>query len=78
MCAQIHPHRPTQQENYARDDAACIARVKAVYEELNLRDVFAKYEDDAYNKIQALIKQTHAVPQKVFTLFLEKIFKRKL
>jgi farnesyl diphosphate synthase len=33
--------RGPRQDNYARKEPACVARVKAVYEELGLRQVFA-------------------------------------
>jgi farnesyl diphosphate synthase len=70
--------RKILEDNYAKDDAACVARVKAVYEQLNLREVFARYEDDAFVKLQALISKSTAVPPTVFKMFLDKIFKRKL
>jgi farnesyl diphosphate synthase len=70
-------------ENYGRKDSACEARVKALYEELGLRTIYAKYEEEAYQKLTTLIKtipennvEGQLKPQ-VFTSFLNKIYKRQ-
>ncbi|KAK2121249.1 hypothetical protein P7K49_002635 [Saguinus oedipus] len=40
-------------ENYGQKEAEKVARVKALYEELDLPAVFSKYEEDSYNHIMA-------------------------
>lgn len=69
--------------NYGRKDAQAEARVKALYEELGLRERFAKYEEEAYQRITGLIKTIperakgeEGLKREVFTSFLNKIYKR--
>jgi farnesyl diphosphate synthase len=73
-------------DNYGQKDAEKEARVKAVYEQLGLREKYAKYEEAAYTRITALIATIPEVPEgttnnpaikrEVFTSFLEKIYRR--
>ncbi|KIY45268.1 farnesyl-diphosphate synthase [Fistulina hepatica ATCC 64428] len=64
-------------ENYGRKDAQCEARVKALYEELKLADVYAEYEKDVTGKIRALVDQIDELKDRlkkdVFLVFLGKI-----
>ena len=41
--------------NYGRKDSECEARCKTVFKELGLPARYAKYEEDAYARINALI-----------------------
>ena len=71
--------------NYGRKDSEAEARVKAVFDKIGVKEQYAKYEADAYARINALID---AVPEvesptgdavlrrSVFRVFLEKIYKR--
>ncbi|KAI0759525.1 isoprenoid synthase domain-containing protein [Trametes elegans] len=79
--------RKVLDESYGRKDPEAEARVKALYEELGIRDKYAKYEQDAYQRISALIDsipEQPAVPpgggavlrREVFKAFLDKIYKR--
>ncbi|XP_039125734.1 farnesyl pyrophosphate synthase-like [Dioscorea cayenensis subsp. rotundata] len=65
-------------ENYGKKDAACVAKVKALYKELNLQTVFSEYESKSYEK---LILNIEAEPskavQEVLKSFLHKIYKRQ-
>ncbi|KAK9734962.1 hypothetical protein RND81_04G174300 [Saponaria officinalis] len=65
-------------ENYGKEDSACVARVKELYNELNLQDVFKEYENQSYEK---LINSIEAHPSKavqaVLKSFLAKIYKRQ-
>lgn len=70
--------RALLEANYGRNDPKCVAAVKALYLELKLPEVFARYEDDAYKQLQAAIARSTAVPAAVFQMFLSKIFKRKM
>jgi farnesyl diphosphate synthase len=72
------PYRaPVWQQNYARKDDACVARVKALYAELNLEQVYKDYEEESYARLLQLIKD-HAgsLPTAIFTDFAAKIYKR--
>ncbi|CAH9137119.1 unnamed protein product [Cuscuta epithymum] len=65
-------------ENYGNGDPACIAKIKALYNDLKLQDVFTEYESNSYEK---LIRSIDAHPseavQAVLRSFLSKIYKRQ-
>ena len=66
-------------ENYGRKDKEKEAKVKAVYEELDLKKVYEKFEDNRVAKIRAMIAkvdETEGLKKKVFESFLGKIYKR--
>ncbi|KAI0631905.1 farnesyl-diphosphate synthase [Trametes polyzona] len=79
--------RKVLDENYGRKDPQAEARVKALYEELGIRDRYAEYEENAYKRILALIEKIPEKPQpkagevvlrrEVFKVFLDKIYKRQ-
>jgi len=50
--------------------------IKKLYNELNLEDLYHKYEQQAYDEIMALKPTVDEVPWEVFEVFLKKIFKR--
>ncbi|XP_043693582.1 farnesyl pyrophosphate synthase 1 [Telopea speciosissima] len=65
-------------ENYGKADLDCVARVKALYKDLDLQGAFAEYESSSYEK---LISSIEAHPSKsvqaVLKSFLGKIYKRQ-
>ncbi|XP_078168255.1 farnesyl pyrophosphate synthase 2-like [Carex rostrata] len=65
-------------ENYGKTDAECVAKVKALYKDLSLENVFGEYESASYEK---LIGSIEAEPskevQEVLKSFLHKIYKRQ-
>ncbi|KAE9456568.1 hypothetical protein C3L33_11498, partial [Rhododendron williamsianum] len=65
-------------EIYGKDDPACVAKVKEIYNTLNLQGVFEEYESKSYEK---LINTIEAHPSKavqaVLKSFLGKIYKRQ-
>ena len=69
-------------ENYGRKDKECEAKVKALYEELNIRGIYAEYEAKVYSQLNELIDSIPeggegTVKKEVFTSFLSKIYKRQ-
>ena len=56
----------------SRDEKA----IKELYVDLNLEDLYQKYEQAAYDEIMALKPTVTEVPWEVFEVFLKKIFKR--
>jgi len=65
------------QANYAQHSSACVQRVKTVYQELDLRDVYVKYEDDSYSSLVQLIDSlTGTLPRDMFIAYARKIYKR--
>ena len=64
------------EENYGKDDPACIARVKSVFGELALQEAFAAYEAHMYAEITAAIEDVVEMPKEIFSSLLAKIYKR--
>ncbi|CAH1785976.1 unnamed protein product [Owenia fusiformis] len=65
-------------ENYAKDDPANVAKVKTVYNELNLKQVYADFEEESYSElIKTIEQQSGDLPQQMFLDLAEKIYKRK-
>lgn len=70
--------RQILQENYGEKEAEKVARVKALYEELNLQAVFTQYEEDSYSRLMGLIEQhSPPLPPAIFLRLAHKIYKRK-
>ncbi|CAO1945680.1 unnamed protein product [Urochloa humidicola] len=64
-------------ENYGKPDPACVAKVKDLYRELNLEEVFYEYERESYNKMIVDIEaHPNKAIQSVLKSFLHKIHKR--
>ncbi|XP_038991414.1 farnesyl pyrophosphate synthase 1-like [Hibiscus syriacus] len=65
-------------ENYGKPDPANIAKVKALYSELNLKGVFEEYESTSYEKLVTSIDgHPSKAVQAVLKSFLIKIYKRQ-
>ncbi|CAK9163497.1 unnamed protein product [Ilex paraguariensis] len=65
-------------ENYGKQDPACVAKVKELYETLNLQDVFADYESKSYEKLIKFIEaHSSTAVQAVLKSFLAKIYQRQ-
>ncbi|XP_077012504.1 farnesyl pyrophosphate synthase isoform X2 [Tamandua tetradactyla] len=70
--------RQILQENYGQKEAEKVARVKALYEELELPAVFTQYEQDSYSRLLGLIEQhSEPLPPTIFLGLAHKIYKRK-
>ncbi|EDQ91435.1 uncharacterized protein MONBRDRAFT_6210 [Monosiga brevicollis MX1] len=70
--------RKILEDNYARKDAACEARVKELYKELNLEKVYKDYEEQHYHKLMGMIdEKAGQLPKAIFTDFAAKIYKRQ-
>ncbi|KAF4610428.1 hypothetical protein D9613_007036 [Agrocybe pediades] len=67
-------------ENYGRKDAEKEKVVKALFEELKIRDVYAEYEEKVVGELRQKIDEIVEVPgglkKEVFNSFLGKIYKR--
>ncbi|KAL9259070.1 Farnesyl pyrophosphate synthase 1-like protein [Drosera capensis] len=65
-------------DNYGKDDAACDAKVKELYKELNLEGVFTVYESETYERLNKAIEAHPSKSvQEVLRKFLGKIYKRQ-
>ncbi|CAK9148890.1 unnamed protein product [Ilex paraguariensis] len=73
-----YPGKALSQENYGKQDPACVAKVKELYETLNLQDVFADYESKSYEKLIKFIEaHSSTAVQAVLKSFLAKIYQRQ-
>ena len=62
------------QEDKSKKDSS---KVKKLYHELNLKQVFKDYEEESYKNIVELISQKSGnLPEGLFLEFVEKIYKR--
>ncbi|XP_037667684.1 farnesyl pyrophosphate synthase isoform X2 [Choloepus didactylus] len=70
--------RQILQENYGQKEAEKVARVKALYEEMELPAAFTQYEEDSYSRLLGLIEQySEPLPPAIFLGLAHKIYKRK-
>ncbi|KAJ7711277.1 farnesyl-diphosphate synthase [Mycena metata] len=83
LAACTPAQRAVLDANYGRKDAEAEARVKAVFEEVGVREKYAAYEAEVYARLVAMIE---AIPEgegrgtlrrEIFTSFLKKIYKRQ-
>lgn len=65
-------------DNYGQWDDAKVAKIKDLYKELKLKEMFDEYEEESYKEQMELIKKLEGVPPSVLETFLAKIYKRKL
>ncbi|KAJ5153196.1 uncharacterized protein N7482_009674 [Penicillium canariense] len=67
------------EENYGRKEAAHERKIKDLYDELKLDEVYAQYEDAKVAEIRQMIDdvdESEGLKKSVFTEFLRKIYKR--
>lgn len=67
-------------ENYGRKDAEKEKKIKEIFEELRIRDVYAKYEEETVanlrQKIAEIVEVESGLKREIFESFLAKIYKR--
>ena len=71
--------RKQLQDNYGVHSTEAVARVKAIYDELNIEEQYRQYEDFTFNEICQLIEEStlsSKLPKNIFYGFLSKIHKR--
>ncbi|XP_048728933.1 farnesyl pyrophosphate synthase-like [Ostrea edulis] len=65
------------EENYADTNPKKVQRVKDLYRELELKDLYHEYEEESYKELIALIENHRgSLPESVFLTFAKKIYKR--
>ncbi|XP_075418981.1 farnesyl pyrophosphate synthase isoform X2 [Tenrec ecaudatus] len=75
--ASPEQHRVLQ-ENYGQKEAEKVARVKALYEELELPAVFREYEEASFSSLRSLIEQySGPLPPSIFQGLAHRIYKRQ-
>jgi farnesyl diphosphate synthase len=68
--------RKVLEQNYGQHDALKVDVVKRLFEEMDLKKVFAVYEEKSYTDIQRLLDGMTEIPREVFEFLLRKIYKR--
>jgi farnesyl diphosphate synthase len=71
--------RKVLEQNYGRKDSACEAKIKELYNELKLEDVYKAYEEKRVGEIREMINtidESEGLKKGVFEEFLGKIYKR--
>ena len=66
------------EKHYGRDNAADVAVVKKIYNEIGIAKIYKDYEEQSYQSIKRLINDCHSMPSAVFTDLLGQIYKRSL
>jgi farnesyl diphosphate synthase len=64
------------EENYGKTDEACVKKIKDLYNELKLEELFKSYETESYESMVKTIEGQSVVPKGVFMPLLAKIYKR--
>ena len=71
--------KKTLAQHYGRDNDADISIIKNIYKELEVQQQFLNYEEEFYNSVIHKINNVgNEFPKEVFTLFLEKVYRRKM
>ncbi|ORX75850.1 farnesyl pyrophosphate synthase [Anaeromyces robustus] len=65
-------------ENYGQDDPVKIQRVKDLYKELKIEELYKQYEEESYKNISDMISKVdpNVINPDVFTKFMNRIYKR--
>lgn len=62
--------------NYAKKEAKCEAKVKAVFAKLNLEAKFKEFEETAHAELVSKIANVQGMPTTIFSQLLARIYKR--
>ncbi|CAJ1961907.1 unnamed protein product [Cylindrotheca closterium] len=73
-CSQ--DQRKILEQNYGQWDDKKVAKVKALYNDLELPKVFSDYEEASYAIIQTDLQKVDCMPKECFEILLKKIYKR--
>jgi len=65
------------EKHYGRDNVPDVAKVKEIYNQIGIPQIFKKYEEDSYVKLRAMIDEVRSMPKEVFIDLLGKIYKRQ-
>ena len=64
------------QDNYGRGNEEAVQRVKTLYRELKLEQLFKDYEAKSHAELLDAIHKQEVLPPAVFSMLLNKIYKR--
>jgi len=65
-------------DNYGQNDPAKIQKIKDLYKELKIEELYKQYEEDSYKRISEMISKVdpNVINPDVFTKFMNRIYKR--
>ena len=63
-------------KHYGRSEEESVAKVKELYKSLNLDGLYHDFERETCTKINQRIAEIELMPPQVFTIMVEKIYKR--
>ncbi|ELU07394.1 hypothetical protein CAPTEDRAFT_223258 [Capitella teleta] len=70
--------RQLLEANYAQNDPEKVRKVKSLFDELNLKQVYRDYEESSYNELTGLIDTlSGSLPKEMFVSYAKKIYKRQ-
>lgn len=70
--------RAVLEAHYGKKDAECEKKIKELYVEMNIEQIYKDYEEKCYNELNEKINSnTGSLPKAIFTDFAKKIFKRE-
>ena len=64
------------EQHYGSSESAEVTKVLEVYQELGLQQVFRQYEEQFFAEASQRIEKVEGLPTEVFTLFLDRVYKR--
>ena len=68
--------RKVLEDNYGQHDMAKVQKVKDLYNEMQLEELFKKYEEESYQQLNELMDAVKGMPKDCFEFLLKKIYKR--
>lgn len=63
-------------DNYGKHDDKKVDKVKKLYKEMGMEELFAEYEEKSYADIMTMMDSATELPKEVFMFLLKKIYKR--
>jgi len=70
--------RKVLEQHYGRDNPDDVAKVKEVYNQINMKKIFREYEEESYSSLIKLIDGVLNLPKQVFLDLLHRIYKRNM
>jgi len=64
------------QQNYGVDDPAKVKLIKGIFEELDMRTAFERYEEGSYQELKAAAAKVQGVPPEIIDALIAKVYKR--
>jgi farnesyl diphosphate synthase len=68
------------QENYGKKSSECEAKVKEIYNQIDITSKYEQYEKESFEQVNRLtetIPEDSPLKKEVFQAFMAKIYKRK-